>query len=571
MNGTASKSRRVLLVESDPCSRDTVRYYLAKSGYTVVAIENRRDALNAVMAGNFALVLCDPMTPGLEGGAFHEGLRRIDPGLCERLVFLVGHHTDAGTIACIKKLDGFVLRKPFDSLDLIDAIFTAETNGTLEGVFDRASSIPPLLIPADGGKRLAAGADAVERRIPDEVNAAALKKGQVLLVESDSCFRETVRSYLSESGYTVAAFQNNRDALREVLAGDFALVLYDPTAPELPADMFYQGVRRIDPELCERMVFLIADHNDARTSAFIKKIDGFVLRKPFDAKSLADRIAASEVLGTLHGAFESASTDPGLSGECLSGDGVMAAGAPRPHVAWFAETLSEAPAETPKKAPAEAQGESVIAPQRVPVERLPAPGPSRVRIPAFETETRSPEVLRALAFAGLAVLFIVLMTWSKSHDAESRAKTEARRTAISHRRDKITTSVESESEAPAAAEAAGDHPAPPPAVHDIAAAASEEIELAEVRVLPSTEDPDVFEVRIRGAAGGSQPKVAVERFRQVVETGLTGNENRSIASARIAQFEQVPGTLPDQKRTRFLIFATVSSIKSPVATEKQTP
>src|SRR6185436_10966756 len=239
--------------------------------------------------------------------------------------------------------------------------------------------------PDDGADSPPRAVETREARAPDAVNGTASKTTRVLLVEGDPCSQETIRYYLTESGYAVVALQNSRDALKAVMAGDFALLLYDPTTPELPADMFYQGVRRIDPELCERMVFLIGEHNDARTSAFIKKIDGFLLRQPVDGKNLAERITASEVLGTLAGAFESASTDPGLSGVCLSGDRLVAAGAPRAQVTWFAETLSEPVAERPKEAPAEAQSVSVIAPQRVPAEGSTAPGPSRAPTPAFET------------------------------------------------------------------------------------------------------------------------------------------------------------------------------------------
>jgi hypothetical protein len=149
-------------------------------------------------------------------------------------------------------------------------------------------------------------------------------------------------------------------------------------------------------------------------------------------------------------------------------------------------------------------------------------------------------------------------------------KTAPQQTTVPDQQDKNDTGLESGSDAPPAAETAENQAAPfrPPAVHDIVAAANEEIEIAEVHVLPSTEAPAVFEVSIRGAAGGLEPKEVVERFRQVVEAGLGGNENRSLASARIEQFEEGPDARPDQKPTRFLIIATVSSIQSPVAPEK---
>jgi DNA-binding response OmpR family regulator len=60
----------------------------------------------------------------------------------------------------------------------------------------------------------------------------------VLLIEADACFRETVRRNLAETGHPVLAIRNSRAALKQVLACDFALLLYDPTAPGLSADMF---------------------------------------------------------------------------------------------------------------------------------------------------------------------------------------------------------------------------------------------------------------------------------------------------------------------------------------------
>jgi CheY-like chemotaxis protein len=406
---------------------------------------------------------------------------------------------------------------------------------------------------------------------PDAERAAVLKDGPVLLVEFDSCFRESIRDHLRESRYTVVEFQDSRDALKEVLAGDFALILYNPATPGLPTDMFCRGIYRIDPALCARIVFLISDNNDAGTGAFIKKVHGFVLRKPFDVKSLADRIAASKVLGTLHGAFETASADPGLSGICLPEDDFEEDGKSHSHITWFGRTLREARAETPKEAPAEAQRAPAIARPRAPAERTLAPGPLRGRVPVFETKTRLHWVWRGLVCTGLAALYIVLLAWTGSYDAHDWAAAQAQRTPILHRRDKITTGGESGSDAPPAARAAGNHAVPlrPPTVHDIVAAANEEIELAEVRVLPKAEAPDVFEVSIRGTAGGLRPKVVVERFRQVVVAGLKRHENRSRASARIEQFEEVPGALPEQKRSRFFIIATVSPSKSPMATGRQ--
>jgi CheY-like chemotaxis protein len=570
VNAPAAKNGRVLLMESDPCSRDTIRFYLAKSGYTVVAPENSRDALKAVMAGDFALVLYDPMTPGLDSEAFHKGLRRIDPELCERLVFLLGDRLDAGMTACIKKLDGFVLRKPFDALDLLDAMFSADVRGTFEGVFDRASSIPDPLPPGDGGEAPAGGADAVEQRVPEEVNAAGLKKGQVLLIEADPGFRETATRFLAGTGYTVMAFQNNRDALKAVMAGDFALVLYDPTTPELPADMFYQGVRRIDPELCERLVFLIGDRIDAGTGAFIKKIDGFVLRKPFDAKILADKIAASEVLGTLQGAFESASSDPGLE-DCLSVDEALAAGTPRPQVTWFAETLCEAPADSATIPQAEhTWAGRFLAPQHL----------SDV-IPEIDPESRPSWALRMVAFAGFALLgFLLLIRVGEYRAARAsaaaataqREANEAEWTTVSRDlRTAVTAQPRIEAEIRKLERIAGDRAVPrwSPGLRSLVPSWDAHIEILEVRGRGRMEDLGACEVSIRGVAGGSKPRQMAERFRQAVEAGFRRNANGSLVTAQIEQIEDVPGAPPEQNRAAFLIIATVGAIQPAVLMSKE--
>ena len=564
---------RVLLIESDSCIQETIRYYLAESGHTVVAIQDSRDALRAVMSGDFALVLYDPMSPGLESDAFYKGVRRLDPELCERLVFLIGDHVDARTIACIKGLDGFVLRKPFDSLDLLDAIFSAEASGTFEGVFERSGFLPDPLPPDDGGETPVAVADPAGTRLPKTADAAPSQKGQVLLIEADPCFRETVRYYLTETGYTVMEFQNNRDALREVLSGDFALVLFDPTTPGLPADMFYQGVRRIDPELCERLVFLLGDRHDALTSAFIRKIDGFVLRKPFDAKMLADKISASEVLGTLQGAFESASTDPGLSRDCLSVDDVMATGKPRPHVNWFAETLAEPPADAPTVPEFGADFAfpwSYTTPKRL----------SDV-IPALEAQAPLPGVVRVFAFAVLALLGVLLGTqWNQYRDARASAATaSAKHDAIEAEWMTTSRDLQNASAARPRIEAEirklerlADNRAMPrwsPALRFLVPPRDAKIDILEVHARGHAEDLGAFEVRIHGVAGGSQPRVIAERFRQTVEASFKASANGRPARARFESLEDVTGAPPDKDGTAFLMIATVDAFKTSVLISKE--
>jgi hypothetical protein len=369
------------------------------------------------------------------------------------------------------------------------------------------------------------------------------------------------------------AFQNNRHALREVLSGDFSLVLYDPTTPELPADMFYQGVRRIDPELCERMVFLIGEQNDPATSVFIKKIDGFVLRKPFDAKILADKIAASEVLGTLAGAFESASTDPGLSGVCLSVDDVLATGTPRPQVTWFAETLCE-PAADAGIVP-QAAGEHTW------TTRFPAPEHSSDADADMDPESRPSWVLRMVAFAGFALLGVLLVIRLSEHRAAraaaaaataQREANAAEWTMVSRDlRTAVTAQPRIESEIRKLERIVGDRAVPrwSPGLRSLVPPWDAHIEILEVRGRGRLEDLGACEVRIRGVAGGSQPRQMAERFRQTVEAGFRRNADWALVTARFEQIDDVPGTLPEQNRAAFLMIATVDATHPAVSMRKE--
>jgi len=115
----------------------------------------------------------------------------------------------------------------------------------------------------------------------------------VLLLDDDSCFNDVTKLILCERGYTVVSVGNGGEGIREVLGGDFEVVLCDLMMPSLSGDLFYQAVERIRPRLCARFVFMTGLRDDQRTGQFLTEIDSRVLRKPFAAEELLEAVAAT--------------------------------------------------------------------------------------------------------------------------------------------------------------------------------------------------------------------------------------------------------------------------------------
>ncbi len=206
---------------------------------------------------------------------------------------------------------------------------------------EAARSGRDLLPVGEGLGTIAVATDAREEPSPASANGVIREKGRVLLLEADPCFRGTIEDCLVEHGHEVVAAESAQEGLRHVMDGDFALILFDLVMPGPAPELFYQSVRRVDPDLCERFVFMSADREDENTSRFIKDIDGFVLRKPFDSKNLLGSIALMELRGTVHSVLEGTSTEPIPSRIYRSSGAGSAGGSRGPDDAALAEKVAK--------------------------------------------------------------------------------------------------------------------------------------------------------------------------------------------------------------------------------------
>ena len=150
----------MLLLEDDPAFRAAIREFLTEAGYTVREARSGIEGIQEVLTGDFAVVICDMMMPGLPGDLFYRAVERARPPLCERFIFMTGHRGNTTANDFIRAVNGRVLLKPF-RLDTIlaamrevegsqpDARETspARSGASMAEVVDRSSSSPVRVLP----------------------------------------------------------------------------------------------------------------------------------------------------------------------------------------------------------------------------------------------------------------------------------------------------------------------------------------------------------------------------------------------------------------------------------------
>ncbi len=115
----------------------------------------------------------------------------------------------------------------------------------------------------------------------------------VLIVEDDAELSEALRTFLDSQSFFVTRVPNAAEAMRQLAALDFDLILSDINLPGPSGEDFYREVERVKPELCQRFVFMTGHDADPRTDNFIRGVGAFMLWKPFP---LADVLAAAETV-----------------------------------------------------------------------------------------------------------------------------------------------------------------------------------------------------------------------------------------------------------------------------------
>lgn len=121
---------------------------------------------------------------------------------------------------------------------------------------------------------------------------------KVLLLEDRDDFREILREHLVSGFFEVTSVPSGVEGLREIMKGNFDVIICDMMMPKVGGEMFYWAVKRTRPAAAKRFIFFTGHQNNPSFDFFFKRVDAPILIKPFKLKTLD--LAISDVFRKVH-------------------------------------------------------------------------------------------------------------------------------------------------------------------------------------------------------------------------------------------------------------------------------
>lgn len=121
--------------------------------------------------------------------------------------------------------------------------------------------------------------------------SAELEIKNILLVDDDEELADTLKDLLESHNFIVTTAHNGVEALQEVLAFDFDLIMCDMLMPKMAGDMFYLAVQKSKPDLARRFLFVTGHANKPEVDSFLKRVDAVVVFKPVLTEDLVRMIS----------------------------------------------------------------------------------------------------------------------------------------------------------------------------------------------------------------------------------------------------------------------------------------
>lgn len=122
------------------------------------------------------------------------------------------------------------------------------------------------------------------------MSAAERKPYQVLAIDDEPEILEVVRTALEAAGYRVLTATHPREGLElfERQWRDIDLVLLDYVLPDMPGDLVFESMLRVNPYT--RVILLTGCDDQVARKMFAAGLRGY-LQKPFFIEDLVGRVA----------------------------------------------------------------------------------------------------------------------------------------------------------------------------------------------------------------------------------------------------------------------------------------
>ncbi len=132
--------------------------------------------------------------------------------------------------------------------------------------------------------------------IGTESNEISPSTHRILIADDEEPVRSVLITFLNKLGYRTKAVQNGFEALQEVQAGSFDLVISDYSMPLLNGIEFYDRMVRESPDLAEKFILITGTSFTKEVSTFVSTHRTPFLEKPFRLPELATMI--DEAIGS---------------------------------------------------------------------------------------------------------------------------------------------------------------------------------------------------------------------------------------------------------------------------------
>lgn len=123
-----------LLLIMSPADIRKVKDRLEDNFFSVNAVSNIAEAVDAIINNDFEALVVDTGLIGFPLPTFYSTLEKMRPSLLSRIIFLIDSATDASTTQYIDRVDGLKVWRPIEFRELFQTIEIVQGRNVIEAM-----------------------------------------------------------------------------------------------------------------------------------------------------------------------------------------------------------------------------------------------------------------------------------------------------------------------------------------------------------------------------------------------------------------------------------------------------